>query len=591
MGTTNVPGQLENRSRKRLLMPLLVPLLVILFLFALRTHKRLSQNTVISFQVTMEGEAVSAEVLLDESPYAIGSRVPLGNHQITVKYVKGQTFTTNLFVFYGERNLGAIDLKRARGVLAFTVIPRAQILEIRSDDFQTNVANVSNFSGPLPTGDYVIRAVFKHHEEKRAVSLSARGMLDGMIRAPIGSVEINSNQRDTTFTVVGKDGRTIEEGSLPVIINDVAAGAFDISVTHHNRTWSGTANIETGKTNRVSADFNYAAISLQSNPEGADVVTNDGQVLGKTPLLVSELDEGEQRFLLRLPSYDPVPVTTRLKAGETNSFKANLVRTGYLQAMQAARRFVNNKQFDAAGMALAGALDQEPTDPDAQAMMREVKRQIGFREAEFRGNLKNFKAAIAHIEDVLKVFPDDERAKTLLSAYREKDAEKTKQDQKDRLDLAKTLLAFAQSPDAEMFETHKISTKKPVASVEKAISDILKIGPEYKVMYRRSGLTNGFTIKAEHEFLTALATVSGRRNCIIVGAQVTDEETEVLFKIWEYKTEAVNKFSIGNAIGAPAEVNFVLIKPANSATTNDKLQARVREGISDLTARVKRATE
>ena len=86
-----------------------------------------------------------------------------------------------------------------------------------------------------------------------------------------------------------------------------------------------------------------------------------------------------------------------------------------------------------------------------------------------------------------------------------------------------------------------------------------------------------------------LATSAGRRVCVIVGAQARDDETQIRFKVMEYKTEAVNKFSIGAWIGTPVEVTYVAIHPSRISKVSEKLQARVNEGVSNVTAIVQSA--
>ena len=83
--------------------------------------------------------------------------------------------------------------------------------------------------------------------------------------------------------------------------------------------------------------------------------------------------------------------------------------------------------------------------------------------------------------------------------------------------------------------------------------------------------------------------VTSRRKCLIVGGQTRDSETQIFFKVLEYKTEAVEKFSIGAWISAPVDVKFVPIHPSRIATMTDKLQAQFTQGVSNVTARIKRA--
>jgi hypothetical protein len=74
-----------------------------------------------------------------------------------------------------------------------------------------------------------------------------------------------------------------------------------------------------------------------------------------------------------------------------------------------------------------------------------------------------------------------------------------------------------------------------------------------------------------------------------VGGQTRDDQTIILFKVLEYKIEAVNKFSIGNLIGTPAEVNYVPIHASGNAKLSDKLQAQLNFGVSNVTDRIQQA--
>jgi hypothetical protein len=86
-----------------------------------------------------------------------------------------------------------------------------------------------------------------------------------------------------------------------------------------------------------------------------------------------------------------------------------------------------------------------------------------------------------------------------------------------------------------------------------------------------------------------LGTGAERRRCAIVGARTREDERDVLFKVLEYKTEAVNKVSIGALISAPAEVKFVPVHPSRIANFTDKLKAQVEEGVKTLTDRIQQA--
>ena len=74
-------------------------------------------------------------------------------------------------------------------------------------------------------------------------------------------------------------------------------------------------------------------------------------------------------------------------------------------------------------------------------------------------------------------------------------------------------------------------------------------------------------------------------------SQTKDDETQVLFKDLEYKTEAANKFSIGNLIGAPVAINYVALHPSRAGQLTEKQQLRLAEGLANLSVAIQTATD
>ncbi len=105
----------------------------------------------------------------------------------------------------------------------------------------------------------------------------------------------------------------------------------------------------------------------------------------------------------------------------------------------------------------------------------------------------------------------------------------------------------------------------------------------------KSNVPESFLIEAVQELTTVLATSAGRRQCLIVGAQTRDDETQILFKVLEYKTEAAMKFGIGALLGAPVTVNYVPIHQSRIGKLTEKLQAQVSQGVEIVTDRMQTA--
>ena len=108
------------------------------------------------------------------------------------------------------------------------------------------------------------------------------------------------------------------------------------------------------------------------------------------------------------------------------------------------------------------------------------------------------------------------------------------------------------------------------------------------LMAADSGQPEVFHLEANQKFMTYLQTVGGLRRVVIVGGQATDDETQIYFMVLEYKSEAVNKFSIGNLIGTPVAVNYVPIH-ASKMTMTEALNTRLAEGVQLVNDRIKKA--
>ena len=191
----------------------------------------------------------------------------------------------------------------------------------------------------------------------------------------------------------------------------------------------------------------------------------------------------------------------------------------------------------------------------------------------------------------MNALPNNAEAIQLLADFKQRVPEQMERLRVERLNRGKKAFdaVLSQHGDANLFESHEFKTSKPVDAVKTAILEAFSKQPAFRVTHGTSTPPETFTLEAVQEFSTVLATSAGRRICVIVGGQTRDDETQIRFKVLEYKVEAVNKFSIGAWIGTPVEVNYVAIHPSRIGTVPEKLQARVNEGVSNVTAIVQSA--
>ncbi len=522
------PARKPFRSWLRVLRPLVWWLILVLVLYGIRLHERWIEQTRISFRVDLGGRLVDfeANVMLDGQPVMNGQLIALGRHHVAVSHPKAESFSTNFFVWYGEHDLGRIGLNRTHGRLAVEIKPPAAIVSIRGPEFSATLTNSTGLTSSVPTDVYAIESRWANYQQATRATVSKEKEVFLSLAPPLG------------------------------------------------------------------------ALLFESDPFGATVVGEAGNVLGNTPLVLLEMRSGVWKGELRLAGHIPVPLTLAITATQTNSFRTNLVNRQYSQAMTSARQFIAVGDFDRALEALASALQSKPGDPEVTALQQEAEVGKHLQRAKALLDSKNLNGARLEIETTLKLVPNNGEARALLVHVDKRDQENRQREAQEAEARRQALLnsgqeafksALARYEEAALFDSHELKTTKPLKELEAAILEALGTKPPYLIMKKESPLPKTFVVEALQEFTTLLATSAGRRQCVIVCAQINDDETQVLFKVLEFKTEAVNKFSFGALINAPSEVKYVPIHPSRVGPLTEKLKTRVDEGVADVTMRIQRA--
>src|SRR5262249_50154211 len=116
--TLDVPKN-KVRGTIRALRPLFWWALLVLVMYGHRTHVRLLEHTRLVFRIEPDwrGLAEIPEAALDDRPFSSGDRVSLGSHCLRITHPKAETWSTNLFMTYGKRDLRTITLRRGKAPL------------------------------------------------------------------------------------------------------------------------------------------------------------------------------------------------------------------------------------------------------------------------------------------------------------------------------------------------------------------------------------------------------------------------------------------------------------------------------------------
>ncbi len=234
---TQLPAEsFESRPRfwRRALRPLLWWALLVLVLYGIRTHQRLMEKTRLNFAVTMQGQPLyGAAAMLDGKMAIDGQRLSLGSHTFSLTHSKGESFSTNLHIWYGGQNLGSIDLKRAMGTLSVTADPPTDWLMIRGSEWSVTLTNSSGLTKTVPTDQYEIEAGYPHWRKSSVATVFANQTTPCNIAPHFGRLQLNCNQTDATFQLETADGRAFADGLLPFSITGVPPGDYKIVAVHH----------------------------------------------------------------------------------------------------------------------------------------------------------------------------------------------------------------------------------------------------------------------------------------------------------------------------------------------------------------------
>ena len=454
----------------------------------------------------------------------------------------------------------------------------------RGPEYSTTLTNSPGLNVTIPTDQYIVTARYPHSEWQQSVTVFANIPIALKIAPRFGSLELTCDQQGATYQLLRPNGEPVQTGDLPASLSQLPEGTYKLISWHHNHEWTERLIVNAGKTNNLPIEFKYGMAVLGSSPPGAVVTTPDGRERGVTPLVLNELQPGVWKFNLQLYNYEPAAVSLEISGNQTNSFHTNLVSQSYTGAMRAARQFLNGGKYDEAAASLADAMRVQPNDPAAMTLQNEAIGLGSIARAETLGKQGDFIAGIKELAKAQAALPNNERAKQMLADFKRREPEQIERMRVERLNRGK--LAFdsiikAKYPDGNLFETHEIKTGKPLKDIELPLLSALKGEPLKFSVTKYNETTDLCEIEATHEFKTALNTIAGQRQLVMVGAQTKDDETQILFRVLEYKAEAVEKFSIGNLIGTPVNVNLI---PIRATGETNKLQMRLVEGVSNVTA-------
>ena len=578
-----------------ILKPVLLCGLFILGLAAYRYHTIWIQKTNLQFSVTLPDNCSIGDlsVRMDEQPVVSGQRLPLGSHRVTVFHPKCLPWSTNIFAWYGGLDLGEIQLQRSTGKLTISATPPALSVTLSGPEVSQTMLNLESTNLVLPTDTYQVQATYAHDLVlSRQVNVLNGQPMSCPFAPALGGLSVSGTPSGISLDVFDSKGvRQISE-PLPVIESGLPAGDYRLVASYRGYSKHLDTTIKAGQTNNQTFEFRFGSVQIQTEPAGATVYDLNGQALGQTPLQLDGQLVQTMHLVADLSGYERVNIAVEVQSDQTNAFQTNLISTAYVQAIQTARQLFASGNYAQAMQACREALSAKPADVEAVALLNSANGWLSLAEAKALALNGDYVGADQKLAVAQAQMPDNEEIKQLLAEYKPHEPEQIERERVNRLKRPKAIfdMIMAEYRDVSpLFEEHVLKTTKPASDVAAGIVQALQFTkPPFSVDVNRSPAPETYDIEASLELTGFLGqgTTSGRRICVIVCGQATDTESEIHYKVIEYKAETTIKFSVANLLNTATtdNVRYIPIHPSTMGPLTEKMQARINEGVSNLTA-------
>jgi tetratricopeptide (TPR) repeat protein len=277
--------------------------------------------------------------------------------------------------------------------------------------------------------------------------------------------------------------------------------------------------------------------------------------------------------------------------------------------MNEARQYLAVTNLYQAKAAVDRAIQASPTDPAAIALQQKIALLTTIQNAEYLGAQNEFTNGINLLQSVLKVEPDNERAKELVADYTNREQQRLEAIRKHEAELAEAerqrqarILAEQQAQqriqelsealngasrpyeNAAQFSRHELVTTNSATLVGSAISSALSgANPPFENVRLNWIYGHLFMLEARQR------VGIGYRDCLIVGSQVRENETRIQFKVFEYENPPKVNL-LGGILQFQPEIKITSQDPQVAAAQAEKFQQRIKEGINVVTALIQKAS-
>ena len=487
-------------------------------------HYHYAPRTRLVFEVRMDGQIVKDEfaygATLGAVPIKSGNVVSVGRHEFRVTMPDAIPFHRRIFVRYGTNDLGQVDLTRNRAQLNLLVKPAAKRLELSGPYEHLHLTNSSGTTASIPVGRYAGLAHYDYFTEKFVLTVATGQSKVYRIEPAVGAVRLTSQPAGAQFqlTSIGRKGVDIK-GDAPTLAAPLPEGSYRLRMWRDHYLRETNFTLKRGLTNTVEIVFEYGEITVISQPDHA-VIYTDGKAAGRTPATFRYLRPGHYQFRLEQPGYYPAEWSTDVRARSSLVLATNLISYRFSNALDFARLELTASapNYPRALESIEVALVEKPGDPEATALktkLEDLLKEAERRQAE-RNKAEEREARQRHPAVVFQQFAEKRRY-------------------------------------AELFPTQSLHLRAQLEQIRAAVLRALAARPPWNVLLDTQ--PDDHTCLLEADFMSL---VQGKRNVVVVAGQVTDEDVDVFFKIWDY---ALDKNTDPSPVRGVTGDNYLPVHP------------------------------
>ena len=510
------------------LRPLVIWFCLAAALLAWQTYRKLAAGTTVTFNLLIEGKEpdTSASIKLDGVDFTPGDSVSIGKKTLIIEAPGLDPYERKLSVWFGQHDLGDINLTRSKGALTVAAEPKPREIRVTGVDFNQTATNADATFGPILIGTYRVSADFGLFSEERNVEVKRNETTRVEFKPAVGILTLTTQPTNATYRLSAiAGGRVRVDGTTPARVECLPPGDYQVRVWRGEYVKETRVTVNPGQTNPLHVEFGYAEVRFETTPAGAKVFGRDGE-LGETPLALRDLFPGRHEFRVEKDGFMPLAISLNAENNGPHTIATNLVSVRYGQAIQQARRLSAgaNGDYGAALSSVEEALRAMPNDSEALALKARIESAINVRETQLAERKREVELATAARQQEAELKAAEQRRVAELTARKRFPAEAFRK-------------ASESEADSRWFETHHWSAQADAGKVADALRRILqredsgwKLGNEDKV--------NEDTFQFRCNAVTKLLSTA-RRHAIVVIGQTAPGEVEIYAKFFDYQSTKV----------------------------------------------------